>query len=144
MDTSETYIRQCDCEEIQAIRQWDEFSIRLYQGDCYAEDGIVKVETYGVYAGEQLLQDGGLHDNAKVIWLPRQDELQEMVSNEVTDYWELRSYPLTKRLERSEPFELLIYGKELIEVTGATIEQTLLKGLQKASHNKTWGGDKWV
>ena len=79
MDTSETYIKMCDCDEIQ--EQW------LYkQGDWYWDKysdkwgaSVIELDVEDGYIGDHFITrvkriEGYTEDSS--IWLPRQDQLQ--------------------------------------------------------------------
>ena len=61
MDTSETYIKQCDCPEIQ-----EKWNPNIY-------DFAVKREGY-----HKLIPTIKIHNKFYYIFLPRQDKIQEM------------------------------------------------------------------
>ena len=99
MDTSETYIKMCDCEEIQ-------------EGTAY-------------------LLDGSDFRTPNGIWLPRQDQLQEMVSY-IGDTWVIEQY--------FHNYLHSIYTHERKD----SMEQLWLAFVMKEKHNKVWDGDKWT
>jgi len=94
MDTSETYIKMCDCSEIQELweprnmdrfaepaREYDEFPYYTYTISSTGHfrrllyylisevDGPFSYELYSIVTFER---------SPSYIWLPRQDDLQEM------------------------------------------------------------------
>lgn len=91
MDTSETYIKMADCKEIQNIGEkkdadWDE---DLLWWVIQVERWCPKCKSYerGTYCSEcrtkVINKEEGYLDSVKrvglkSIWLPRQDEIQEM------------------------------------------------------------------
>ena len=76
------------------------------------------------------------------VWLPRQDQLQAMLKD-VTEYWELRSYPCLGRLDKELPYEFLLYSDTLHEFTARTMEQLWLTVIMKALYDKVWSGTEW-
>ena len=143
MDTSETYIKMCDCEEIQKGHKWD------YGDWLIAEHGIFTVgtATFGYDISNSAIPpirsdlpiatiqqddvDGSIFSD-KLIWLPRQDQLQEMVFGS-------SEYPLkivTELLESQ-------VKSSFIKTHLTSMEQLWLAFVQKELHNKTWDGDKW-
>ena len=135
MDTSEQYIKMCDCPEIQdnKVIQWEwgyyfygkavsRFGDDIWEEDLYRqypceEDCFYEVLPYG-----------------RVIKLPRQDQLQDMIwkngitANDMFIATLLRFYEWFKNTPRPD-------------VT--TIEQLWLCFVMKAKHNKAWDGEKW-
>jgi len=73
----------------------------------------------------------------KDIWLPRQDQLQEMLHTE-DDY----SYVVSTQLHQINEFyntiDWVADGSEL------TMEQVWLAFVMKEKHNKVWDGEDWV
>ena len=110
MDTSETYIKMCDCEEIQGLAPYR--PIALQTGINYSYDYVVC--TTDIYSND-----------CKVIWLPRQDQLQEMSGLD----W------------RSFDRKCLVYENT---ETVPTKEQAGIRVVMKEKHNKVWDGEKWV
>lgn len=118
MDTSEIYILMSDCEEIQSkCPKKFEQGTWWYNGDfSYC---------VGMYAKEY---GGG-------VWLPLQDQLQEMC-------WELTGTKWT-------PFFALTMVRnfadalQLGEPDYVTLEQLWMAFYQKEVNNKVWDGGKW-
>ncbi len=75
MDTSETYIKMCDCPEIQG-----QIPISRAWGNPYYEAHNFIADRYD---GHLFNEDDGYYypaaDVDAIVWLPRQDQLQEMV-----------------------------------------------------------------
>jgi len=117
MDTSETYIKMCDCPEIQGLRP--------FRDDYYCElrEGIVR---YGDFVSST--------NGATLIWLPRQDQLQIMVGDfdaGFIDWWYWRNavYPHMQNPFSKEKF--------------TSFEQLWLAFVMKEKFNKVWDGEKW-
>ena len=74
-----------------------------------------------------------------VIWLPRQDQLQEMVSDQI-GLWVM--------LEWICQFQQGYFAKpnteERYEPNVDSMEQLWLAFVMKEKHMKTWDGDKWI
>ena len=133
MDTSETYIKMCDCEEVQEHCKYD-------GGDwiCDPDNGhswAIWQKVRGKTDEEvQKFMDG-------LLWLPGQDRIQEMLyvrgSKVIDPLWELvnRFYGFVYREPPSE-----LWGK----FKGETMEQLWLAFYMHEKHQKTWDGDKWV
>ncbi len=154
MDISKQYIEMCDCPEIRGQRgrskwrAWDYFQTKddrwtdtppevfVVSGYC-TDSGY-----YGPEAGsEKYPNDEEMPDDA--IWLPRQDQLQEMVAPTLPiDGGVLRYanaargfvYALYQAVEKDAPS----YFEQF-----ASMEQLWLAFVMKEKHGKVWNG-KWV
>ena len=120
MDTTEQYIKMCEkAEEIQTLRFPDFFA-----GDWY-----ISLNGYPMVIGSVLPLDEDLHRRGE-IWLPRQDQLQEMI-------WTKGNAPLLFLRDF-----LHFVGKE--RKYEASFEQLWLAFVMKEKYNKTWDGNKWT
>ncbi len=133
MDTSKQYIEMCDCPEIQEGRV-------IQAGDVFAEEGG--------WGGDPELVTGIAFDcddtfysqpDGDALWLPRQDQLQEMVEKRYTldvggDY----NHWLGDLLTWFEPF-WRHYGMN----NETTMEQLWLAFVMKEKHSKVWNGEEW-
>lgn len=133
MDRTETYIKMCDCAEIQGLRLerikkkewWDE-------GDFsnYPSDGS------NVYAGHYVRLKGS-------IWLPRQDQLQEIVeiktAQQFSDKFLGKEGICIEFLDSSVPNALEDYWVQF-----TSMEQLWLAFVMKEKYNKVWDGERWV
>uniref|UniRef100_A0A6M3KXM3 Uncharacterized protein n=1 Tax=viral metagenome TaxID=1070528 RepID=A0A6M3KXM3_9ZZZZ len=134
MDTSEQYIKMCEkAEEIQASRKFE-------CGDCMVTgDNLIMIRRLsdeGDYFLASLLPRGHnflLISNKNVIWLPRQDQLQEMVID--ADY--AMSY-----LTRIMDWAGITLAKYLLQFT--SMEQLWLAFVMKEKYGKVWDGEKWT
>lgn len=107
MDTSEIYIKMCEkTEEIQKAKP------------PYGEQWFREFYTY--YPEDQL------------VWLPRQDQLQEMLLNEEIDTicLALNFYDWVKA--------------GLWANAEYSMEQLWLAFVMKEKHNKVWNGQEWI
>ena len=85
MDTSETYIKMCDCVEIQEgweIKYGDWFTVCWTEGGLHIDGDWIQPSLTDETTLEKF--DGGYEYDMDTlpkpyIWLPRQDQLQEMV-----------------------------------------------------------------
>ena len=139
MDVSKEYIKMCDCEEIQSIKP-----------DCYLEGRISGIP-YLVYYGGFCNYWNNLNldvDDDNFIWLPRQDQLQDMMEKHYEDrttklylHYEFHNFLESKYLNISaqNAFILLMNMFE-----DCSFEQLWLAFVMKEKHNKTWDGDKWI
>lgn len=133
MDTSKTYIQMCDCPEIQdnwVIKAGDCFKIikgKYYIGEP-CEGGSEYFEGDICYADEQALS----YDSSgyKYLWLPRQDQLQEMISDNV---WETTRYYYAFASE-------YLTEKDCKDITH---EQLWLLYCMAKKHGARWQGAWW-
>ena len=127
MDTSETYIKMCEkAGEIQKLWKPNEEFDLAYCEYCHKCHRIL-----------------GEHKDS-YIWLPRQDQLQEMVS------------PNKERLAGLiTAFDVFLYneGERLpegenhlnsIETHYTSMEQLWLAFIMKEKYNKVWNNGDWV
>ena len=159
MDTSEQYIKVC--EKAEGIRQewkptaWDYIVCTLQQA---GDDRVEVISGYctdsGVY-GHGI--DGG--DNccyasyytkkgdwgefkSDHIWLPRQDQLQELVGN-FEEHSELLAEYFCATSERGEyPFNSGLSAKYWLQFT--SMEQLWLALMMEHNYKKQWNGEDWV
>ncbi len=113
MDTSETYIKMCDCPEIQG-RIWE-------TGDVYA------------FAGESGYVVSSDYAPQHSIWLPRQDQLQEMVSTCFKAGLDLEI--LYAWYQRNRPHD--------VADEWDSMEQLWLAFVMKEKYGKVWTGSEW-
>jgi len=133
MDTSETYIKMCEkAEEIQklkpkVIRSWDEIGSWFLddRGDLVCFDSIGVAYKWWSESGRKT-----------IAWLPRQDQLQEMVGGYEAgfiDWWHWRNaiYP-----EMQNPLNTVFRF--------SSFEQLWLAFVMKEKYNKVWGKEEWI
>jgi len=120
MDTSETYIKMSDCPEIQ-----DKAPRKPYTTDLYSVGEIIM--TYTLYRPEESQYDA--------IWLPRQDQLQEMIWGGWDDIAKMHLL-----------CDFTAEAQELYAHTGEfpSMEQLWLAFVMSEKYNKTWDGEKWA
>ncbi len=136
MDTSEQFIKMCDCPEIQEGHEYAYGDWGLIKQN----DGEIKshVATFGEYSEPiyGMMSDSGCgccSGSAETsVWLPRQDQLQELV-----DYGSRREeeerfhiWFLTQYYDRQGP-SLVTWG------------QLWLAFVMKEKYGKTWDGETW-
>ena len=150
MDTSEIYIKMCDCEEIQG--QW-----KLDQGDYYFSSGDtadsgqkanreVRILTISKHVDYQnnALQGGfpctehGTGHKEEYIWLPRQDQIQEMIgkSKWFSSVLDIFYIYITDNNQDYMNIYDVGYNKY-------SIEQVWLMLYMDEKHNKKWDGEEW-
>ncbi|KKN81779.1 hypothetical protein LCGC14_0316910 [marine sediment metagenome] len=136
-DTSKTYIKMCNCPEIQGQMKrdlkpsgfgWDYISnYEDWDSQYIAEDGETSLHCAGCnseYGGRGLV--------AIAIWLPRQDQLQEMMGQGYG-----KCFALIEALWNwwTAPENPCGYCESL--------EQLWLAFVMKEKYNKTWDGEQW-
>ncbi len=124
MDKSEEYVKQCDCPEIQD--GWGKFAIKW--GDFYWNDGMVLPVMKILAILEMKIS------TEKIIWLPRQDQLQEMLPNEPA--WDYRFSAFSNWLD-IEP------GLSIFNSVDS-MEQLWLGYVMAELHGKKWNEEAWV
>ena len=143
MDKTELYIKMSDCPEIQGLAPerhgceiHGEWFVGLPSGWVLSEDG-------GYYYGEHM-------EDTKVVWLPRQDQLQEMVTSQDLAHYEVinpNEPPLIDNLlsafqqfSNKQPW----MGKADTIGNRPSMEQLWLAFVMKQRYNKAWNGEEWV
>jgi len=139
MDTSETYIKMCDCEEIQKGNEFvegDIFYERLSQPQSGGYQAGVHFEyedyTWGSHANDKT------YTRERLVWLPRQDQLQAMVDGTGGFYHTLR--------------ELQGFAQSVInDIEGKhgnrglnSMEQLWLAFVMSELYGKIWNGENWI
>ena len=124
MDTSPEYVKMCDCPGIQGQRaNYTDY----IDGDC-VYDGSLGCLGYHCDACDA---EAGVPLDITCIWLPRQDQLQEMVGGGVRKmadmvYWWVECVT------------------DLGDLEPTSMEQLWLALVMHHKHNKTWTGETWV
>ena len=130
MDTSKEYIKMCDCPEIQDI--WESVV-----GDFYfTRDGLFRpMNIVDVYDGKGYAV---LPRDANYGWLPRQDQIQEMLEKEYTELF--RTYYSIYGLFH---FFSIFYDRPDTLNKHETGEQLWLAFYMSEKHQKFWGKNGW-
>ena len=117
MDTSETYIKMCDCPEIQEQRN---YSMPNSWAGLFRDNDDVFIQLKGL----------------RIVWLPRQDQLQEMLKevNQYYDTWVVK-------LKRFYDFAFAIKADSN---TPDTMEQLWLAFVMNERYSKVWNGEEWI
>ena len=126
MDTTETYIKMADCEEIQGL--WE-----LSDGDFIAQKGMYdKKYSVGVYPSCRILK------GFQRIWLPTQDKLQEM------HQWYPNVYGIAIAFSQYLQETQSSIGNYALNVGYLpSREQLWMAFVMKELHQKQWTGEKW-
>ena len=120
MDISKEYILMCEkAEEIQ-------ISKNPHVGDFWCNKDSHNIKAYGGQIREDSLES--TYDETIGIWLPRQDQLQEMV---------LKLYEGCHRLT----WAFAVWTRVICL---DSLEQLWLAFVMKEKYNKVWDGEKWI
>ena len=124
MDTSETYIKMCSkATEIQTLR------LQLHS---------YGTKDYWAYLSETPINSPLLGKRKIIIWIPRQDQLQEMIMPSLgSDFKGFAPFILNERLYTS----LSVDG---IYNWGRSFEQLWLAFIMKELYSKVWNEEEWV
>ena len=147
MDTSETYIKMCEkAVEIQKQRligfDWQE-------GDWYHWWSDVNDSVK--YNDDQVLSENFSYEwceeekrEVNNIWLPRQDQLQEMVAMDTCSYISFPVLLLSSLGEFTNRGLAPDEGWNDYALSFTSMEQLWLAFVMKEKYNKTWNGEDWV
>lgn len=157
MDTTENNVVICEkAEEIRKKCKYEEgdvfytpFKYNDESGGSQASQNLITMlkniggrryygyamKSYGFEVGSVFSEDphGRLYKLEDVVWLPRQDQLQEMIVKVV-------DYETTAELE-GKFHKFLVW---LDEWDFASMEQLWLAFVMKEKYNKSWNGKEWV
>ena len=130
MDTSKEYIKMCDCPEIQnKVLKFGDFFL-------FRDGGDIFIFPQGC---EQIIK----YPARDRIWLPRQDQLQEMVIRHGQDpkpeYWPMLLFGFT---DWAKNYAIESDRKGFQFPT--SMEQLWLAFVMKEKFGKKWDGDKWI
>lgn len=123
----------CDCEKIQ--KDWQpklgDFVWHDNEGDDY-------MGAWEFPAEHGIVLDGKKEYWLNWLWLPRQDQIQEMIEPDCYKFL----YKLDRFIEKEDKFE--IYGYPHADLDNVkTLEQLYISLYMKEKHNKVWDGEKW-
>ena len=121
MDISEKYTKMCDCPEVQHAKTSTE-------RDGYSFHVNLPHPKYG-------------DEFKRVTWLPRQDQIQEMMIDFAMDesIYNWKCHTPTMKL-----FSLFVIFCEVNGAKYETFEQLWLAFYMYEKHKKTWNGEKWI
>ncbi len=155
MDTSKTYIKMCEkAEEIQAGHKWE------YGDWLIVEHGLFQIGTatfdYDMGDGTKppirselpiaTIQKDDLEGSTftgKLIWLPRQDQLQAMVRGE--KHMHLLAYEFAAYFHGTvDPLYQEIGRDNFTVDSDNSMEQMWLAFVMKVKFGKVWIGEEWV
>ena len=141
MDTSEIYIKMCDCEEVQSrwkVEVGDWFFCTCKDLGTFYPMGF-KPNGFGLQVlceGDADLHNEKLINSPTDVWLPRQDQIQEMI------------LPLGYRIQAQLLYELTNFSRQSRDMNGEylypSFEQLWLAFYMYEKHSKVWTGEKWL
>jgi len=127
MDTSETYIKMCEkATEIQTSQQ----DMGFIHGDYYYEPASRNWDI--IYDSHKSY----VYGIPLCIWLPRQDQLQEMLS--LHNLW-AKTLAFEFFLRKEGSYDIKSYAFQF-----TSMEQLWLAFVMKEKYNKVWNGEDWV
>jgi len=122
MDTSETYIKMCrKAKEIQEL--WEGWTKITGDRTVWKD---AEPDSYGYRDTRQSETNPTKEVEYEIIWLPCQDQLQEMVNESIP------------RLDSIIPF-----WHNHMTINPVSWEQLWLAFVMKEKYNKTWNGETW-
>lgn len=148
MDKSEQYIRMCEeaAEELQ--KRWKPIDGDFCWHDNEGAEYLGSHEFPATNAVVHLAMGNTRDYWYNWLWLPRQDQLQEMVEENnpvslIRDLEEWTSLPMWIQLKPSRKATPLAeeFYTSLNRLT--SMEQLWLAFVMKEKHNKVWAGDSW-
>ena len=144
MDTSKTYIKMCDCEEIQGL--WKP-AVADWYWNKVGNINCIRIDRHPTGRHESKI-DIDYNEEPNFIWLPRQDQLQEMVYDtnlprmlQTIADWCDDPYGFGSRPYPKQVAKLKIWSDFIQSLT--SMEQLWLAFVMKEKHNKTWTGEEW-
>lgn len=132
MDTSKEYILQCEkAEEMQKL--WKPIKGDLFIDNRYINSkGLVLKDFIAIFIWDLMQREDKT-------WLPRQDQLQEMLSK----YMHSR-YNLVKAFRNFVMRKKYYNGYSTMNMVGNSMEQLWLAFVMKEKYSKTWNGKDWI
>lgn len=132
MDCSPEYIKMCNCEEIQKNHQFKKYDLFVREEEYYRTEPFVFP-----YDNELLTY--------KSIWLPRQDQLQEMLLEQRYG----KDRPLNNVIALLDDFQDWILNKcdgldWSYKHIKLSLEQLWLAFVMKERFGKVWSGTDWI
>lgn len=160
MDTTEKNVKMCEkAEKIQKLSKFEEGNVFCIPkgtdfeyndelgGEQLKESLIVilknigggryygyTMKSYGFEVGTVFSEDphGRIYKLEDVVWLPRQDELQDMMG--------IESIPTLLSQFNEFVFKNVSYVSQFID----SLEKTWLAFVMKEKYNKVWSGKEWI
>jgi len=128
MDTSETYIKMCDCPEIQ--EQWlPKIGVYYQWWDKRYKEVRQAIWTKGCASNR-------IGFRQKFIWLPRQDQIQKMIGKTELVF-------CIYQIGSKWGGEIICDRDQIFSVEASSPEQVWLAFCIWATHKKVWDEDIW-
>ena len=128
MDTTEAYIKMCEkADEIQSIAEIPTHDSGFFW--CKAHDILMDY-----CDGGYLFCKMASCRSDKYTWLPRQDQLQNMVIFPDHPYYQIGRFNVT----------IDEWCDKNYLASGASMEQLWLAFVMKEKYNKVWNGEEWI
>ena len=128
MDTSETFIKMCDCEEVQKGQYK---YVPTYNPSVFVHPSKHHITNSSHFEGTEIPNG--------YIWLPYQHQLQEMVG----DYAKVEGIMSDYGYLMNEYWEYLGVDETYWE-DFTSMEQLWLAFVMKEKWNKVWNGEEWI
>jgi len=140
MDTSPKYIKMCK-KAIEMQKQWEPDVADFVMGE-YESTITIWQTVQGISHGslKPLFTNAGKlawYLKSEMIWLPRQDQLQEIVGGHPTSFLSKLGKFMYREHDASNPNNLEIWNKF------NSMEQLWLAFVMKKKYNKEWKGNDW-
>jgi hypothetical protein len=136
MDTSEQFRKMCEkAEEIQQIyRKW-------LKEECGGRTGVTISSKNGILDNYAVTSEGKFLDKDASVWLPRQDELQEMLTGVgvIAGDWQDVLWEFTQ-----EMFDFFDEHRVGYYKCFTSMEQLWLAFVMKERWNKLWEKGDWI
>jgi len=135
VDTSKEYIEMCE-KAVEIQDKWIPQSTDIVKGEFV---GFIK-EASPNYALRRFDSDKEIYgkyawyEKMELIWIPRQDQLQDMVNIEVIGYSHIKGLILG--------FKRFCMDQD--DKSFNTMEQLWLAFVMKEKYSKSWNGKEWV
>jgi hypothetical protein len=139
MDTSKEYIEMCkQAEEIQILHREiaHQNTMKWKRGDFWTDLLHRKVFVVPDYYDAWSDEPEYLHHPSECVWLPRQDQLQEMVGGFDAGWVDWFHWRNTVYPHMQNPFSK--------EWRFTSYEQCWLAFVMKENYKKVWNGKEWV
>ncbi|MCK5608026.1 hypothetical protein KAR91_39465 [Candidatus Pacearchaeota archaeon] len=145
MDTSEAYVKMCrEAKEIQEKWKVDEGDWCIDKSKIPKKDYHVRWDEYGVGVidADQETNSNKCRISWRkwVLWLPRQDQLQEILLESINKNREPEDE--ADHITILDNISEWVFSKPY--PTYQSMEQLWLAFVMKKKHQKTWNGETWT
>jgi hypothetical protein len=141
MDFTKEYVLMCEkAEEIQNLWDKKEGFVFIKSGSYWIGEPVDAGQEWMTSEIATVIEEQPLTKFCEYIWLPRQDQLQEMVT--------------VKKGDLQSMFMFAFEGKNILEIMYSrgfdidahigSVEQIMLCVVMKNKFNKVWNGEEWT